>query len=131
MTLDEFQAMCAWKSPRSKPLCAANSSSLVREVTTVALAAKSEELRIGTLLLLHGVSWPTASVVLHFCSSEPYPILDFRALWTLQTKQPSAYSFRFWWSYVEACRSIAQRNRVSMRTLDRALWQYSKERQAA
>jgi hypothetical protein len=129
LSQSEFQAMCAWKSPRSKPRCASNSEALVQELTSTALAARNEELCIGALLLLDGVSWPTASVILHFCATTPYPILDFRALWTLKTWQPSAYSFPFWLRYVQCCRALAQRNDVSMRTLDRALWQYSKERQ--
>lgn len=131
LTREEFCAICAWKSPRSKPLCASNSEELVQEATAMAFSAKSEELRIGALLVLRGVNWPTASVFLHFCSSDPYPVLDFRALWSLKAEQPSVYNFTFWWGYVEACRDLASRNRVSMRTLDRALWQYSKERQPA
>lgn len=129
LTMPEFRAICAWKSPRSKHRCASNSEALIQELTTTGLGAKSEELRVGALLLLDGVSWPTASVILHFCSADPYPILDFRALWTLKAPQPSAYDFQFWRRYVQCCRVLAQRNKVSMRTLDRALWQYSKERQ--
>lgn len=84
------------------------------------------------LTLLSGVQWPTASVILHFCAAEPYPILDFRALWSLsEDVPPSGYTFPFWWSYCEATRCLAAKARVSMRVLDRALWQYSKENQLA
>lgn len=59
-----------------------------------------------------------------------YPILDFRALWSLgQTNTPSSYTFDFWWAYVEHARGLADEAGLRMRTLDRALWQYSKERQ--
>lgn len=129
LTRPEFLSLCAWKTPRSKPRCAANAPALVQEATEVSLAARHEELRIGALLVLDGVGWPTASVILHFCSKDQYPILDFRAIWSLNSQQPSAYTFHFWWEYVVCCRTIAKRNGVSMRTLDRALWQYSKERQ--
>jgi hypothetical protein len=37
--------------------------------------------------------------------------------------------FAFWWSYVNRCRDLADQARVDMRTLDRALWQYSRENQ--
>ena len=129
MTRSEFLEMCEWKSPRTKSRCAKNSSEFIKEVTQVSFAAKHEQLRIQVLTLLFGVSWPTASVILHFCGGSQYPILDFRALWSLKTKRPAAYSFPFWWSYTEHCRLLAKRNNVSMRTVDRALWQYSKENQ--
>jgi len=129
LTQAEFLSLCEWKSPRSRQRCRANTPGLVEEATRFAFQSTHERLRIGSLLSLDGVSWPTASVLLHFCSGDPYPILDFRALWSLRTPQPSAYNFDFWWRYVQCCRELAERNRVSMRTLDLALWQYSKERQ--
>ena len=76
----DFLFLANWKSPRSRRRCAANSEDYVREVTRVALSTSSEQLRIEVLTLLEGVSWPTASTILHFCHPEPYPILDFRAL---------------------------------------------------
>lgn len=129
MTRPEFLKMCEWKSPRTKSRCAKNSADFIKEITQVSFTAHHEQLRIQVLTLLIGVGWPTASVILHFCSGNKYPILDFRALWSLNAKQPTAYDFPFWWSYTEQCRALANRNNVSMRTLDRALWQYSKENQ--
>src|SRR6266542_549619 len=73
---DEFLALCRWKTPRSQPRCATNPEEYVREVTRVALGTANEELKIRVLLLLSWVSWPTASVILHFCDQRPYPILD-------------------------------------------------------
>jgi hypothetical protein len=73
---------------------------------------------------------PTASVLLHL-ARQTYPIIDYRALWSLGIDPPPAYySFEFWWKYTRACRSLADEAGVSMRTLDRALWQYSKELQS-
>jgi hypothetical protein len=74
---------------------------------------------------LHGVSWPTASVFLHFAGRDRYPILDYRALWSLGIEKPIAYTFDFWWHYTLFCRKLADEAYVSMRTLDRALWQFS------
>jgi hypothetical protein len=105
-----------------------NQANYVQEVTSIALAAPSERVRIETLTILDGVSWPTASVILHFFHRSRYPILDFRALWSVKLKPPSQYGFDYWWSYVQYCRKLASANHVDMRTLDRALWQYSKER---
>ena len=124
---DEFLAIARWKTPRTQPLCASNPPPFVREVTRVAFATSNERLAIEVLTLLRGVSWPTASVFLHFCSARPYPILDFRALWSLSCAAPAAgYNFQLWQAYVECARELAQTSGVSMRELDRALWAYSK-----
>ena len=129
LTKEEFLAVCSWKSPRTQPRCQSNSSEFIRGVTSCALSTLSEQLRIEVLTLLAGVSWPTASVILHFFHREQYPILDVRALWSLHRNLPGEYDFPFWESYTRCCRSLAQKAGVSMRTLDRALWQYSKENQ--
>jgi hypothetical protein len=110
----------------------ANQPSFVEEVTRVALASTtSPRLAIEVLTILEGVSWPTASVFLHFCHPEPYPIMDFRALWSLSADVPAQYGFAFWEEYSGFIRAMASESRVDMRTLDRALWQYSKLHQDA
>lgn len=118
-----------WKAPRSAGHVDKNKDKYVKEITAFAFKARDERSRIETLTILDGVSWPTASVILHLFHKEKYPILDFRALWSVTMDVPTQYSFPFWWPYVEFCRDIAKRNNVDMRTLDRALWQYSKENQ--
>jgi hypothetical protein len=128
LTKPEFRAVCRWKTPRTAPLVRRNSPSQIRDATAFALETPDERLRIGSLLGLRGVSWPTASVVLHFFHRDPYPVLDVRATCSLGMRPPSAYSFEFWERYVHACRDLSRRLRLSMRTVDRALWQYSRER---
>jgi lambda repressor-like predicted transcriptional regulator len=34
----------------------------------------------------------------------------------------------FWLGYLDTCRELSQQAGVSLRTLDKALWQHSKER---
>jgi hypothetical protein len=127
--LDLFLKTGRWKSTRPSRHYVKNSEQLVRQVTTVAFGADTDErLRIEILTLLSGVSWPTASVFLHF-GLGTYPILDFRALYSLSVDEPSQYRFDFWWAYVEYCRTLAAERGVSMRHLDRALWGYSKVNQ--
>ncbi len=118
-----------WKAPRSAGHVDKNKDKYVKEITAFAFKARDERSRIETLTILDGVSWPTASVILHLFHKEKYPILDFRALWSASTSVPPQYRFSLWWAYVEFCRDIAKRNNVDMRTLDRAMWQYSKENQ--
>lgn len=129
LTRDEFLRLCRWKTPRSALLCAKNDEDYVREVTGTSLCSRNEEFKIRTLTLLKGVSWPTASVILHWCDRGQYPILDYRALWSLNTDVPSQYDFAFWWAYCECVRDLATRMGLSMRIVDQALWQYSKEKQ--
>jgi hypothetical protein len=127
LTKKEFLAVCRWKSPRSQPRCQTNPPGFIRAVTQVALSSTDERLRIEVLTLLDGVRWPTASVILHFFHSDPYPIVDVRALESLGVKGPVQYNFGFWCDYVHCCRQLSRRYKVTMRTLDRALWQYSKD----
>lgn len=125
----ELVALCNWKSPRIRSRCASNASDFVEETTRVALSTTNERLRVEVLTLLAGVQWPVASVILHWCHHEPYPILDFRALWSVGFDQLPSYDFNFWLSYSIFCRDLASRTGVSMRDLDRALWSYSKQNQ--
>lgn len=124
---DDFLLICEWKTQRSKSRVRKNSQEMVKEASAFALTAKEEKLRVETFTLLEGVSYPTASVFLHFLHPEPYPILDFRALETLGIKEPVAYRFGFWWEYVQFTRDLAQQLKIDMRTLDRGLWQWSLE----
>ena len=129
LTKDDLEAVAYWKAPRSSGHAQKNSQDYVSEITGFALRTNSERARIESLTILDGVSWPTASVILHLFHRDPYPILDFRALWSVSLEVPGQYTFGFWWPYVEFCRALATTAGVNMRTLDRALWQYSKENQ--
>lgn len=131
LTKQDFLELCYWKTSRSRKHCATNSEELIRAVTRVALSTDCEELRIKAPQVLAGVGWPTASVILHFGYNNLYPIIDYRALWSLGMNNvpPHKYDFDFWWSYTQFCRELAGECRVTMRVLDRALWQFSKDNQ--
>jgi hypothetical protein len=129
LSRDELSAVAYWKAPRSSGHAKKNSEDYVLEITGFAFKTNSERARIESLTILDGGSWPTASVILHLFHRDPYPILDYRALWSVSLEVPGKYTFNFWWSYVEFCRSLAADVKVDMRTLDRALWQFSKENQ--
>jgi hypothetical protein len=129
-TREEFIEVCGWKTPRSRPRIASNPESAVIEATGRAMAAADEAERIGALLELAGVGVPTASTLLYVAFPDDYPILDVRALESLGVKPRSQYPVSFWLQYLDACRQLAHRCAVSIRTLDKALWQYSKDRDA-
>ena len=128
-TRKEFLAICEWKSARTRAKCRGNPERVVRTVTQAALSATDEALKMDLLRLLQGVEWPTASTLLHFCDAAPYPILDYRAVWSLGISRVRTYTMEFWLGYLATTRALAARARVSIRTLDMALWQYSKEKQ--
>ena len=119
--------MCSWKTVRSRPKVAANTDAAVVDATRRALAAVDEPSRIAALLELEGVGVPTASTLLYFAFPDDYPILDVRALESLGVKPRSTYPVSFWLEYLETCRDLSRRAGVSIRTLDKALWQHSKE----
>jgi hypothetical protein len=130
LTKKQMQAVARWKPPRAAPKIENNSDSLIVEATRIALSSPHEEIRVRALTLIHGVGFPMASVVLHWFHPDRYPILDFRALWSLGVEELPTYTFPFWWAYTQACRRLADEAGVNMRVLDQALWQYSKENQA-
>ena len=129
MAKKDLRHLAKWKAVRSSGRMESNSTEFVEEVTRISFGTKSERVRIEALTLLDGVGWPSASVILHFAFPNRYPILDIRAFWTLSQEIPSKVTFPLWWDYVEYTRALAGRKGLSMRDLDKALWQYSLETQ--
>jgi hypothetical protein len=127
-TRGEFIDVCRWKSPRAASRFAGNGARSVRRATSTALSSRDEATRMRALLELDGVGVPTGSTLLYFAFPDDYPILDIRALESLGVKSRSVYPVSFWLEYLTACRRLAERHGVHIRTLDKALWQYSKER---
>lgn len=128
---EHFIKLGLWKSKRPKKNYESeeNDDLTVTEITKFALSSKNERVKIKSLMVLKGVSWPVASVILHFANPDQYPILDFRVIWSLGWQQPVQYSFDFWQRYVNELSRIAGEQHFSLRDLDKALWQYSKEKQ--
>jgi hypothetical protein len=127
-TREEFIEACAWKTVRSRPKISGNTEAAVVRATGLAIGTEDEAARMSALLDLDGVGVPTASTLLYCAFPDRYPILDVRALESLGVKPRSQYPLSFWLGYLDACRDLAQRAGVSLRTLDKALWQHSKER---
>ena len=125
ITQEDLIAVVNWKSPRARPLCQKNCQTEIKEISCASFTAKSERLRIGSLLILKGVSWPMASVILHFRFPKKYPILDVRAMNTVGGS--TNYNFELWIEYVELCGNAAVRHGITLRELDKALWMYDFE----
>ena len=69
---------------------------------------------------------PVASAILTAIDPERCTVIDFRALEALG-KKTNDRSVNFYLSYLDACRTLAEEHQVSLRNLDRALWQWSSE----
>ena len=131
LTRNQFVQIGLWKSKRPKKhyLDKENDDLTVKEVTKFCFSTKSCIARIKTLLTLKGVSWPLASTILHFAFPEKYPIMDFRVLWSLGWKKPPNYEYIFWQKYSDKVDNISKKLKLPIRTVEKALWEYSKEHQ--
>jgi hypothetical protein len=122
---DEFVAIARWKTPRSRQHIAANSDSDVRQITAMAFSGV-EPLQHRVLTLLGGVRVPTATALLAVAFPDRHTILDVRSTASLgrlgEWDGQGGYL-----AYLEVCRGLADRLKVSLRALDRALWRWSKD----
>jgi hypothetical protein len=129
LTRTELVWLGEWKTPRIRSVIARNTEAGVRGVTTAAFLARDEARRIGLLLALPGVGVGVASVILHFADPAGYPVYDTRvraALRRLGFRRRFPPTPAGWIAYTRCLRALARRWRVSLRTLDKALWWYGR-----
>jgi hypothetical protein len=114
-----------WKTRnRGKSRLLENTPKEISDAFNLAVRAKTDRSAVAVLTGLSGVGTPVASAILTAVAPERYTIIDFRALGALNYKGPYS-SLSFYLHYLRYCRGTAQKHRVSLRTLDRALWQWS------
>jgi len=106
-----------------------NPPTLIEVTTRQAFTATDDWEKLMTLTELRGIGQTTASAMLHLYDKGQYPILSGRALWSVGDSQRDYYPEWLWLKYIKFCRDIANRNSVSMRHLDRALWRFSFDHQ--
>ena len=121
-----------WKSPRPVRHYEKNSDSKAEQATRLSLSSRDERVRVESLLGskggLRGVGYPVASTILHFAFPDTYPIMDFRVMESLYGESRSSYTFEVWQEYCARIHRIARRHKPTIRTVDKALWMYSKAR---
>jgi len=116
-----------WKTNgRGRSRLEKNSDADITDTLYLATEAKTDRAAVAVLTGLNGVQVPVASAILTAIDPKRFTIIDFRALEALGVLQP-VISINFYLEYLEECRRLAGKNGVSLRTLDRALWQWSKE----
>ncbi len=131
-TLEEFLAVCDWKSTRTRSLVQSNSREKVSEVTRIAFNC-SEELQVQVLSLLRGVSTPTASALLTVWKPTFYTIIDVRVLSALRrlfhrllVPESMLHLERSYSKYLSLMRAISIDLGCDLRSLDKALWTFDK-----
>src|SRR5258706_14241932 len=82
LTQGEFTAACRWKSPRSSGHVARNTQHRIRKATGAALRGASDRERLEALIVLQGVSVPTASAILTLLDPDRSGVSDIR-VWQL------------------------------------------------
>ena len=132
-SLANLEAIVRWKSERAVQFLIGNSNEKIRRVLAIAAAPDaSTETAVKALLELHGVDITVASAILAAIYPERYTVLDFRVLEALG--QPR-HDVHFYEEYLAFCNRLAESNVVKpqnelpgatpLRTLDRALWEWS------
>ena len=133
-SLANLEAIVRWKSERAVQVLIGNSNEKIRRALAVANSPESStETAVKALLDLHGIDIALASAVLAAIFPERYAVLDYR---TLEALGHARHDVRFYEEYLAFCKRLAESNIVrpqselpaptSLRTLDRALWEWSR-----
>jgi hypothetical protein len=133
-SLANLEAIVRWKSERAVQVLIGNSNDKIRRALAVATTPEaSTEAAVKALLDLHGIDIALASAVLAAIFPERYTVLDYR---TLEALGHARHDVRFYEEYLAFCKRLAESNIVRpqselpaptpLRTLDRALWEWSR-----
>lgn len=106
---------------------ARNSDDEIADALRLAVSAKTARAAIAVLCGLLGVRVAVASALLTAIFPERYTVIDKRALSALGV-EANDVSIDLYLAYLSRCRELAARYHVELRTLDRALWQWSDEK---
>jgi len=116
-----------WKTKgRGATRLARNTDAEICDALALAVSAKTDRAAASVLCGLVGVQLPVASAILTAIDPERFTIIDFRALEALNASK-SYVDLQLYLPYLTFCRTLAAEAHVSLRTLDRALWQWSAE----
>ena len=125
---ETLKVIVRWKSARKIAFIDDNTDAdIAKALRFVCDTRTTEKSAIETLDRLHGVGVPMASAILTTIDPEKYTVIDVRALESLGLSKWDGTA-SFYVDYLQACRALAFKYKVSLRTLDRALWQWSKEK---
>jgi hypothetical protein len=119
-----------WKTKgRGRSRLRNNNDDEIADALNLASHARTERAAVAVLLGLQGVQVPVASAILTAIYPKRYTVIDFRALEALGCDSKDR-SVNFYLAYLKTCRQLASKHDVTLRNLDRALWQWSSEKTA-
>jgi thermostable 8-oxoguanine DNA glycosylase len=124
-----LETIFEWKTKgRGRSRLKKNTDEEIADALKLALEAKTPRAAIAVLRGLTGVDVPVASAILATIRPDEHTIIDWRALQAFGAyKANMVIDTKLYLSYLDYCKEIAERNGVSLRDLDRAMWQWSKE----
>jgi hypothetical protein len=129
-TLENLRVIVEWKSARAAARLMRNREDDVADALRLAILAGSDRAAIAVLTGLRGVDVPVASAIMWAIAPARFTTIDYRTLESLGVK-PVSPTVEFYLGYLEYCRRVAAEHAVSLRELERALGQWSKERRSA
>lgn len=97
--VEEFVTVCDWASSAHRRYQLNRYQSVERR-TQVALHTQTDKTAMTALLPLTGVSWTTASALLHFAHPRPFPILAVGRLLSLNYSPGTRFTLSLWLAYV-------------------------------
>ena len=128
ITSAEIYVIFKWKTKnRGVSRLRRNEEKDILDAVRAATTAPDDRTAVEALIELSGVDVPVASAILTAIYPDRYTIIDFRALEALGTNTTNR-NVPFYLRYLRHCRETAEMYGVSLRQLDRALWQWSYER---
>jgi hypothetical protein len=101
-----------------------NTDAEIEQALQSVVTADGERSAIEALDKLHGVGVPVASALLTAIDPEKYTIIDVHALRSLGMSDTYIQKVDYYLAYLKKCRELAQQFKISLRTLDHALWQW-------
>lgn len=125
--IENLKIIVRWKSARPIRWIEGNNAKTIVDALGFA-ASKNANVKAAIEKLddLYGVGIPMASAILTMMHPKVYTIIDVRALEALGVVDwPNTSDF--YEAYLRKCRELAKQHGKSLRTLDRALWQWSKD----
>ena len=122
-----LETIVRWKSARPIKRIAQNSDLEISEALHLAVSAKQPRSAFAVLMGLCGVATPMASAILTAINQDKYTVIDYRALEALGVPDRDTNLNFYLKHYFPECERLRSEGRVSLRTLDRALWSWSRE----
>jgi hypothetical protein len=125
-----FIQLINWKSPRLKGIVKVTDyENYYRPVIEKCIVENDLRSKLRLLVSLYGISFPSATTILHFIYPDVFPIIDFRTTEALNhfgLLKSARISENSYWIFFNVIHKIKTDTNFSLRKIDRALFSYNK-----